>query len=212
MDEDTKQIHVDEDIEIHADIEGLELYSEQYPFRLPLKIRDFDSEQEFKKFIRSCEKMVRGSIEYKYWRDYIKDVLGVNMCMITQERMDECTIEVHHHIPSLYSLIKSMINRKIEREEEFSSFDISTEAIELHYKNKVGYVTLIKSMHEKFHNACLSIPINLVKGDYQFFMDNLSRYLDSDEIDVLTHRLSIDQTNCHWTRGVYPEQQAIGDD
>jgi len=195
------------DTEVKSNVENLELYAENHPFRLPLRIKDFENEAEFKKFVRNCEKLIRGSLEYKYWRDYIKDVLGVNTCMVTQERMDECTIEVHHHLPSLFVLVKSMVLEKIEKEKEFSTFDIAMEAIELHFMNRVGYVTVIKSMHEKFHNGCLTIPMNLVRGDYGYFLRTYSHYLDESDQETINHRLSITESNCTWEKNIYPGQE-----
>ena len=114
-------------------------------------------------------------MEYKLWVSYIKDVLQVNCCVITQERMDEVTIEIHHHIPSLFVLVKALTNKRIEREEEFSTFDIAMEAIEMHFANRVGYVALLKSMHEKFHNGFLHIPTEMIRGDYRHFIDYYTR-------------------------------------
>jgi len=171
---------------------------------LSLRIRTFESEAEFVKFVRNCEKLVRGCLEYKLWKDYIVDVLGVNSCMITKERMDECTIEIHHHIPSLFILMKALVNRKLEQEEEFSTFDIAQEAIELHFTNRLGYVTLIKSIHEKFHNGFLDIPIRLVKGDYNYFLGEFSKYLEEDELETIQARMTVDENNCRWERGKYP--------
>jgi len=190
--------------EVQSNIENLELYAENHPFRLPLRVKDFENEAELKKFLKNCEKLVRGSLEYKYWRDYIKDILGVNTCMVTSEKMEECTIEVHHHIPSLYSLIKAIVLKNIEEQEEFSTFDISMEAIKLHFMNKVGYVTVIKSMHEKFHNGFLNIPIEYVKGDYRYFLSNYFQYLDESDQEVVNYRLTINESNCNWTRDSYP--------
>lgn len=195
-------------IEIQSKPEGLELYSDQYPFRLPLRIRNFENEAAYIKFIRNCERQIRNSIEYKQWRNYIVDVLGIQSCMVTNERMDQCTIEVHHHLPSLFILVKSIINKKIETEEEFSTFDISLEAIEYHFQNKVGYVTLVKTMHEKFHNGFLGIPAEYIKGNFQAFIDEYSSYLDEDDLDVIQQRLSVNENNCGWGRDNYPGQQA----
>jgi len=194
----------EEDVTVEASVESLQLYSDTYPFRLSLRIRTFESEAEFVKFVRNCEKLVRGCLEYKLWKDYIVDVLGVNSCMITKERMDECTIEIHHHIPSLFILMKALVNRKLEQEEEFSTFDIAQEAIELHFTNRLGYVTLIKSIHEKFHNGFLDIPIRLVKGDYNYFLGEFSKYLEEDELETIQARMTVDENNCRWERGKYP--------
>ena len=117
--------------------------------------------------------------------------------------MDECTIEVHHHIPSMYLLVKSLTVEIMEKEKEFSTFDIAMKCIEIHFMNKMGYVTLLKSMHEKFHNGYLTIPVDFVKGDYAYYMDHYTQYLDTEDLDVLHQRMTIKQTNCSWSRNDY---------
>jgi len=194
---------------INSEVDGLELYSDQYPFRLSLRISNFESEADYVKFIRNCEKAIRGSIEYKQWRNYIIDVLGVQSCMITNERMDQCTIEVHHHIPSLFTLIKSITNKLMDQEKEFSTFDVALEGIKYHFQNKIGYVTLIKSIHEKFHNGFLSVPATLIKGNFKAFLDEYSSHIDDEDLDVIQQRLSITENNCEWTIDNYPGQQAM---
>ncbi len=203
----SKQNNNDTEISIKSNVENLELYSDAYPFRLPLRIKNFENDSDYKKFIKSCEKLIRGSIEYKAWRNYIVDVLGINTCMITNERMDEVTVEVHHHIPSLYTITKAILNEKIEKEEEFSTFDICIKVIELHYSNKIGYTTLIKSLHEKFHNGFLHIPINFVRGDYKYFLSKYLQYLDEEDIDVINSRLTVTESNCGWSRDIYPIEE-----
>jgi len=190
--------------EVKSNVEGLELYSDNYPFRLSLRIRNFERETDFKKFLKNCEKLVRGSLEYRMWRNYIIDVLGVNTCMVTDERMDEVSVEVHHHIPPLYDVIKALVNKKIENSEDFSTFDIALETIELHFANKIGYLTLIGSMHEKLHNGYLTVPISFVKGDYQYFLREFSKYLDDEDLDKINSRLAMNESNCSWSRDNYP--------
>ena len=194
-------------ITVESNVKNLELYSDNYPFRLQLRITNFDSETSYKKFVRNCEMMIRRSQEYKLWREYIVDVLQINSCMITNESMDEVTIEVHHHVPSLYTLIAALVNKKLDNGEEFCTFDICRESIELHFLNKVGYVTLLKSMHEKFHNGRLAIPISFVKGDYQTFVSSFTRYLDEVDLETINDRLAINESNCTWSRDNYPVAQ-----
>ena len=190
--------------EIQSNVKNLELFSENYPFRLALRIRNFENETNYKKFIRNCESLVRKCNEYKLWRNYIIDVLQINTCMITHESIDQVTVDVHHHIPSLYTLISALINKKIENTDDFCSFDIAHEAIELHFKNKIGYATLISSIHEKFHNGYLTIPISFIKGDYKYFLDNYSKFLDDPDIETIQSRLAINESNCTWARDEYP--------
>jgi len=143
-------------------------------------------------------------MEYKLWKNYIIDVLQINECMITHEKIDDVSIQAHHHVPSLYILVCALINKRIEDNEKFCSFDIAEEAIALHFQNKIGYVTLLTSMHEKFHNGKLGIPINLIKGDYRYFMNTFSKYLDEADLEKLDERLAVNETNCTWSRDNYP--------
>lgn len=192
-----------DEIEVKSNVESLELYSDNYPFSLSLRISNFESEGEYKKFVKGCERMVRSSLEYRHWKRYIIDVLQINECMITHEKISDLTIEVHHHLPSMYVLVCALVNRRIENNEEFCTFDVAQEAIDLHFQNKIGYVTLIKSMHEKFHNGKLGIPINLIKGDYRYFINTFSKYLDEADLATIDERQVIHETNCTWSRDDY---------
>jgi len=198
----------DENVEIKSNTETLEIYSERHPFSLALRISNFENEAMYKKFVKNCEMIIRRSIEYKEWRNYIVDVLQINECMITHEKMTDVTIEVHHHMPSLFILTTALVNKHIEENIDFCTFDICQEAIELHFQNRVGYVTLLKSMHEKFHNGKLDIPIDYVQGDYNYFVREYSKYLDEADIETLQARLAINEHNCSWTRDNY--QEAVG--
>jgi hypothetical protein len=193
-----------QEIEVKSNVESLELYSDNYPFSLSLRIANFESESDYKKFVKNCERLIRSAMEYKLWKNYIIDVLQINECMITHEKIDEVTIQVHHHVPSLYILVSALVNKRIENNEKFCTFDIAEEAISLHFQNKIGYITLLTSMHEKFHNGKLGIPISLVKGDYRYFMNNYSKYLDDADLERLEERLAVNESNCTWSKDNYP--------
>jgi len=196
------------DITVDSDIKNLELYSDKYPFRLAMRISRFENEASFNKFIRNAEKMVRGCLEYKEWKNYIIDVLGVNTCMITDESIGELSLEVHHHLPSLFAVVKAIINKKIHNKESFSTFDIALECMELHFQNKIGYGILIHSMHEKFHNGFLNIPIEVVRGDYKTFLIEYGEHLDEEDHDTISERMSIQEHNCGWSKDNYKEMEA----
>jgi len=202
-------MNLNDEVEVKSNVESLELYSDNYPFSLSLRIRNFENEADYKKFVRNCETTIRRCVEYKLWKRYIIDVLQINECMITHEKIDDVTIEVHHHIPSLFVLVSSLINKKLHKEDEFCTFDICQEAIELHFQNKIGYVTLLKSMHEKFHNGKLNIPVSFVKGDYQYFINKFRKYLDETDLETIDERLAVTESNCTWSRDNYPAADAM---
>lgn len=192
-----------EETQVKSNVENLQLYSDTYPFSLSLRISNFENESEYKKFIRNCEMLVRRSVEYKLWRNYIIDVLQINECMITQEKNSEVSIDVHHHVPSLFVLVSALVNEKLDKAEDFCTFDLCKDIIELHYQNKIGYVTLLKSMHEKFHNGRLDIPASFIKGDYRYFMNTYSKFLDEYDLESMEARMVVDESNCTWTRNNY---------
>lgn len=194
---------MNDNINVSSNIKKLELYSDNCPFNLSLRIKNFENEVEYKKFVKNCEILIRRCQEYKLWKSYIIDVLQYNKCLITQEVIDEVSIEVHHHIPSLYVLVSGIVNKKIDNNEEFCTFDIAQTAIELHFKNQIGYVTLIKSMHEKFHNGALDIPIDIIKGNYNNFLNGYTKFIDEDDLDKINTRLSINTSNCKWSKDDY---------
>lgn len=195
---------MEEEIEVKSNVERLEMYSDNYPFNLSLRIRSFENEADYNKFIKNCEKLIRGCLEYKLWRDYITDVLQVQSCAITEERMDQCSTEIHHHPVSLFTIVKSLINENLEKEEPFCTFDIAIKTIELHFKNFVGYTNLLKSIHEKFHNGFLNIPRSMIKGNYNAYLEEYSKYLDDEELEIINSRLSITESNCNWSVNDYP--------
>ena len=63
--------------EVKSNVENLELFSDNFPFRLSLRIRNFENETAYKKFVRNTEMLIRRCNEYKLWRNYIIDVLQV---------------------------------------------------------------------------------------------------------------------------------------
>jgi len=92
----------------------------------------------------------------------------------------------------------------MDNSEKFCSFDIAQEAIELHFKNKIGYVTLIETMHEKFHNGHLQIPIDLVRGDYKWFIREYAKYIEDDDLNTINSRLAVNESNVSWSKDNYP--------
>jgi len=198
-----------ENTDIQSNVSNLELYTDLHPFRLALRISNFENEAAYKKFIKNCEMLVRRCNEYGLWRKYILDVLQADHCMITNESNNQVTVEIHHHVPSLYILVTSLINKQLDDEKEFCSFDIAQQAIQLHYENRIGYVMLLRSMHEKFHNGHLDIPISFVRGNYNHFLETYSRYLDEPDLDKLQARLAINETNVSWSRDDYPAATGV---
>ena len=184
--------------------ENIELFFPKYPTSTTLRINSFETRSESNKFIKSCEKIIRGSPEYREWKNYLINVLQDNFCPITLESSQEVSIEIHHHIPSLFLLVKSVVNKHLDNNDLFCSFDISLEIMSLHYSNLIGYVPLVKTIHEKFHNGFLEIPISLIKGNYQKYLEDYATYLDQEDIEGINNRLLATNFPDTWKKNEYP--------
>lgn len=177
---------------------------ENSPFELSLRITQFNDDKEEIKFIKSVEKMVRFSPEYRLWVEYIIDTLGQNKCEFTGELKSETSVDVHHHPICLYTIVKTLIDDKLKKKEAFCTFDIARDVIELHFQNKVGYVLMLSSLHEKYHNGFMQIPIEFVSGDYKYLLTHYE--MDSEEYNRIlllcaVHKDDIVQT---WSKNNYP--------
>lgn len=174
------------------------------PYDLPLRIDHFGEEKAFVKFVKCVEKLVRNSSEYKYWISYIIEHLGHNVCSLTNESTIECNIEIHHHPITLFTICKGVINSRINNEKKFCSFDIATEVIELHFQNKVGYVSLLSDLHKKYHDGYLELPVEIINGNYVDLINSLP--LEQDERDKIMELCSVKAKDCvaNWGKDNYP--------
>lgn len=185
---------------VQADINNLKLSAEDHPFTLSLRVNDLGSDKEVTKFINAVKSMIRSSPEYKEWTNYIREVLGETVCKVTGEFHDQTKVDIHHHPASITSIVKAVVFKQMFNQEDFCSSDIVLKVLELHFQNRIGYCPLVKSIHEKFHAGFLLIPMDLVSGNYQYFLDNYLSYLDDDSLQTISERVRINWKNCGWKR------------
>ena len=173
-------------------------------FDLPLRISTFLSSKDFEKFVKNVERIIRSSVEYRLWVTYIIDNLGQKECALTHENINECPIVIHHHPINLYTIVKTIINDFIKKEQEFSTFDVAIKTIEMHYQNNVGYIVLLSDLHEKFHNSFLKIPIQLFQGNYKYLIQNYQ--LEDDELQQIYQlcNVQMEDLKMEWSKNNYP--------
>lgn len=194
---------------IISDVEKKELSSEKSPYTLLLRREDFSDEKELIKFIKSIESQIRFSPEYRIWTSYIRECLGFYMCSITGEVHAQTRVDLHHHPVSLFAIVKTVIFKYINSSKEFCSFDIAEDVIELHYENRIGYLPLVRSLHEKYHSGFLSIPIELVHGDYHYLIREFD--FDEDDEQSIQSKLAINKSNCSWNKSWSKDRYPVGE-
>lgn len=170
-----------------VDENKLEASTSQYD--LSLTRLDFNDLKDRKRFIKSVESIIRKSPEYKLWVLYLREVLGEYVCKLTGEIHAQTSVDIHHHPISLYVICNAVVDKYQMQDREFTSLEISTEVLNLHYQNRVGYIPLVSSLHEKFHNGFLEIPMELIHGDYQHILNTY--IIDEDDQAVIDERLKV---------------------
>ena len=195
----------EKNFQISSNVDNLELFcGDNAEYKLPLRRAGFDQEKDFTYFIKNVERLVRNSTEYREWKKYVKDVLGYCNCAFTSEKSSEVTIEIHHHPVTLFTLVKTVTVFSINKEKEFCSFDIAQQCIELHFSNRVGYIPLASTIHEKYHAGFLRIPIELVHGDWRYIVDNYP--VDDLDIQLIGEQAAVklEDIKVEWTKNNYP--------
>jgi len=173
-------------------------------FDLSLRVTTFNSAKDFENFVKCVERVVRYSQEYKLWAGYITEHLGHSQCALTKESINECSLEIHHHPITLYTVVKSVLNDMMSKNQEFSTFDVATKVIELHFQNKVGYVVLLSDLHKKYHSGFLNLPVEMVNGDYRYILQKYA--IEENEYDKICRlcNIHVEDMKQAWKKDEYP--------
>ena len=169
---------------------------------LDFKRISFPDDKYEKKFIKSVKIMIRGSLEYKEWLDYLIHTKNLTQCLFTNEKLSECTIEFHHHPVSLENIVTAVVDKFMDEKTMFSTADVFLEIMKMHFSMKIGVVPMVTTLHQKFHNGFLSIPMDLVIGDYQWFMTHYP--LRDQATETVNKYLTVKNTNhIGWNKDTY---------
>ena len=158
--------------------------------------------KEYDKFVKRIEKIVRSSLEYKDYIQYLKENVGLDKCVFFQNVTNKgntrgrVSIEMHHEPFTLYDITCVVINKYVKDGLPINDLFIADEIIALHYENKVGLVPLSKTAHQLVHNSDkLVVPLNLCYGSYSEFLSEYDKYIDDDMglYDKLEHKIEVSE-------------------
>lgn len=143
------------------------------------------NDKEKTKFISRVEKVVRSSMEYKDYIQFLKEHVGLDSCVffqnVTNNKKGRISIEIHHEPFTLYDIVAVVLEKFIKEGRAINDLDIADEVMELHYANKVGLVPLSKTAHQVVHNSTkLFVPLNMVYGQYSQFLNEYDEYINED--------------------------------
>lgn len=150
------------------------------------------------KFIQRVEKVVRSSLEYRDYINFLKEHVGLDSCVFFQNvesgKKSRISVELHHEPFTLYDIVSTVLTKYIDEGLPINDLNIADEVMELHYTNKVGLVPVSKTAHQIVHNSTkLIVPLNMVYGQYSQFLDEYEPYVDDSLYEKLEKKM--DMTN-----------------
>lgn len=162
--------------------------SENSPFAEAFYFEDFYDDKIIKKFVKSVERLIRTSKEYKTYIEALRtNVYALNhdsiLGNITTADVD---LEFHHYPFTLYDIVEIVMLENVVKKKQFTSFSIAKEVMELHNSHLIGLVPMTKTMHELAHSGEIFISKSQVFGDYTKFIADYSNGITSDLKDKVT--------------------------
>lgn len=113
-------------------------------------IQDIDL---FRNFLRNAESRFRASREYKAYKSYLIEYLGINRCQVFGNiTMEDADIELHHNIIGLFDICLLITLHTINTVGKITTFDLIQLLIMEHWNNRVGVTFLSKTAHQMFTN------------------------------------------------------------
>ena len=107
----------------------------------------------FRSFLKNAESRFRATKEYKAYKAYLIESLGINRCQIFGNiTTEDANIELHHNVLGLFDICLLIASHIVNTIGVISTFDLVQMLIQEHYNNRVGIVFLSETAHQMFTN------------------------------------------------------------
>lgn len=147
------------------------------------------SDKDRVKTVKTIERMVRSSLEYKDYIKYLKTYINMThdsfLRKVEQTQYSKISIEIHHAPLTLYDITMIVL---LKHEDEYGEIDllhIAEEVMKLHYQCRVGLIPLAKTIHDLVHDGKVFIPVQMVRGNWIEFFREYEKYFPEDMKDKL---------------------------
>lgn len=143
--------------------------------------------QKNDKLIKRIERIVRQSIEYKDLRNYLRDEMDFNRCLLLSNiDYDMASIELHHSVFTLYDVVDIVTQKHETIYKHINVFDIANEVMKIHYEGLVPLTPLTETVHQLVHNDEIFIPFQILDGssfgNRKLFIEAYKDYMSTDQL------------------------------
>ena len=107
----------------------------------------------FREFLKNAESRFRASREYKAYKAYLIEYLGINRCQVFGNiTVEDADIELHHNVLGLFDICLLIASHVVSTVGIISTFDLIELLTQEHWNNRVGVTFLSKTAHQIFTN------------------------------------------------------------
>jgi hypothetical protein len=159
--------------------------------------QDYYDDGLIKKFIKSTERLVRQSNEYTQYIAMVKTnyaMMGFDNVLSNIDSSD-AEIEFHHYPFTLYDIIDIIMSYHLAKQDNFTSFSIAKEVMDLHFQQKIGIVPLSHTNHELAHAGALFISTKQIFGRWDEFAEQYKEGLSQEQKDKIKTLVSMSQAH-----------------
>lgn len=148
------------------------------------------TEKQKDKLIKTIERLVRASLEYKDLIKYLKNYINMNECEFFPNfkgGKSRGMIEIHHAPYDLYTITWIVMEKQEQEKGYIDELDVAEEVMYLHYQGMVGLIPLSITAHELVHDGQLIVPLNCVRGKFVQFTKDYYPYIKkiSKDVDII---------------------------
>lgn len=148
------------------------------------------------KAIKSVERLVRSSLEYKAYIKYLKDYVDMTRCSFfngvsNKDTNKRISIEIHHEPFTLFDITQIIMEKQMDETGEINYFSIAEEIMKVHYQGKVGLIPLSVTVHDLVHVGDIFIPLQCPRGDFIGFLEEYDQYICMDIKETLQTKLKL---------------------
>ncbi len=147
--------------------------------KLFFTVKDFENEKQLSSYIKSIEKMIRGSREYRSLISYIKTELKLTNCTVWNN-IDSAVVKIEqHHSPfTLYDLVEIIIEKRLRNDQPITTFGVSEEVMYIHYMGLVGLIQVSATAHELIHSGKIEMTKDQTIGNVVDFVKIYKPYMN----------------------------------
>lgn len=164
----------------------------------------------FRNFLKNAESRFRASAEYKAYKAYLIEYLGINRCQVFGNiTTEDAEIELHHNVLGLFDICLLIASHVVSTVGIISTFDLIELLIQEHWNNRVGVTFLSKTAHQMFTNNIDSyIPPEMTFGKWWELLYRYKYGITYDIANKVVNYLQKAKNNIPTTINI-PQQEEI---